>query len=710
MKMKRTLPVFSASALMLVCAGATASEPNVETIPGVAPPGMLKDRSLEEYEHWRRPAPADSRPASDFVDNYANDVGDGLFFAPGVWVNALDINEPRIVLRGFGVGNRQERSTVPVLRDGAPLTDVHGTTNVQEIDLLAVSRIDVFRGGGGDLRFTGDNLGGAVNLISPTGLTTTHGRRARIDAGSSIEGTPGGQGHVDIAGADGALDYYASLTALYETGFRDNNQRNNGVFNANLGWRPSDRFSTRFFVEAVYSDTELAGGLSPADAADPSLAAAPIGLGPLFPGGPLIELAGGAEDDEFARELFTGRLSNLTEFRLFAHDVDARFHFARREVESPQIDFVGVLDEAGNEWGANLVFSRDTGFFNIDTTYRVGASYSTGSQSSDRFENIDGEKGDQFVNTEHNSTNISGFVEAALRPFKRLIVDLGGKFVLVDRELTVDDGDTPDDARFIGVAARGGAVYELAKNIQAFANASRTYEPPSFSELISDNPEGYNGLDEQDAFTYEAGFRGGHSDWLGWDITYFHTDVENEIVNMDDPEFNGIGTLVNVDATTHKGVEAGLDINLRPAMTRASGQALTLRSAYSYNNFIIDDAGPLGGVDGNRLAGVPQHIYRGELRYDADGRWFAAVNVQLAGGAFYADHENLVSVPTYTLVGFSAGKRLNDNMEVFLSGENVTDIDYAAGVTPVLSQAVQDGRIFTPGNRASIYGGLRYRF
>ena len=695
-------------ALSALIAGDTmaATSVGVETI--TPDPTLLRDRPLEDYAGWQAPAAGDSRPADDFADNYANDAGAALFFAPGVFVNRLDAAEPRLIIRGYGVNNRQERSTVRVLRDGAPLTDVHGETNTAEIDLMAVSRVDIYRGGGGDLRIAGGNLGGAINFVSPTGLTARYNRSARFDVGSSIDGTPGGQAHADLAHATGSVDYYVSLTGRYETGYRDNNQRIDAIFNSNIGYQFSPSFSTRFFVEALRSDTELAGGLTPLDMSlDPSQAMPAITLGPLFPGGPIINLTDGAETDEFGRTLIVGRVSNQTDFRLLALDFDVGLHFAHREIESPQIDYIGVIDETGNEWGGNLTIGKVLRIFGMQTDLRLGGAYTTGAKTSDRFENIDGSPGDNVFATRQKSTNVTGFVEAALNPLKSLLVEFGAKFIMVDRELTVDDN--LEEARYIGVAARGGVFYTLTKKVQLFANAARIYEPPSFSELVSDNPEDINGLDEQDAFTYEAGVRGRLNGWLGWDLTVFNADVENEIINIEEPETNGLGTLVNVESTTHRGVEAGFDINLFPSRFARSGHALTLRNAYSYNDFHFNIADPLD-VDGNRLAGLPEHIYRGELRYSSDGRWFAGVNVEVAAGNFYADHENVVSAPTYTLVGFSAGWRMNDAMELFASGENLTDQNYAAGITPVLSQTVQNGRVFTPGDGASVYGGLRMRF
>jgi len=250
MRIRKTLPIRLAAAGALACAFAES----VAASPGnSAKPSALRDRPLADYVDRRRTAATDVVVVKDFQDRYADDIGDTLFFAPGAWVNALDIHEPRIILRGFGVANRQERSTVPILRDGAPLTDVHGTTNTQEIDPLAIERIDIYRGGGGDLRISGDNLGGAVNIISPTGTSTGSHRLVRLDVGSSIEGTPGGRAHASFSGASGSgkFDYYAGLTGGYETGFRDQNERNNANFNGNLGIQFSDSFRTRFFVEAI---------------------------------------------------------------------------------------------------------------------------------------------------------------------------------------------------------------------------------------------------------------------------------------------------------------------------------------------------------------------------------------------------------------------------------------------------------------------------
>jgi iron complex outermembrane recepter protein len=701
----KTKPALTASVLALSLATAAYAEDGAF----VAAPGLLRDRPLEEMSQWSKPAAGDLRDADDYVDNYANDAGDAFFFAPGVSINYLDLAEPRIIMRGFGVGNRTQRSTVNVFRDGAPLTDIHGDTNLAEVDLLAVSQVEIYRGGGGDLKFVGDNLGGAVNFLSPTGRTARDPFSARFDAGVTTEAKPGGQAHAEFAAVAGDFDYFASVTGRYETGFRDNNQRIDTLFYGNLGYEFSPSFRTRFFLDASRSDDEYAGGLNGTQLADDPFQDMPaITLGPLFPGGPIIEFAGSADESEIGRKLTTARMANVTNFDLFGVAFEGGGHYLRRDVFAPQIDYAGIIDENGSEWGVNLAARRNLRIWIFDTDLRVGGTYGSGSKDVDWYENLDGETGDLTAATIQKSKRLTAFAEAAINPISRLVVDLGVKFINVERTLTADGG--AETADYTGIAAQGGATYQLAKAVQVFVNAARSYEPPSFGELASGDPEDLIGLEEQDTFSYEAGLRGRINDWVGWDIAYFNTSIENEIVNVEEPETNGFGdALVNADKTRHKGVEAGVDINLFPGSFARNGNALTLRGVYNYNDFRFVDFGFLG-VDGNRMAGLPQHVYRGELRYASGDKWFAAVNVQMSGGAYYADHENETPAPDYTVIGFSAGYRMNDNLEIFASGENLTDEAYAAGVTPVLSQTLQNGRIYTPGVGASVYGGLRYRF
>ncbi|WP_425409688.1 TonB-dependent receptor family protein [Hyphococcus sp.] len=673
----------------------------------------LRDRPLDEYIKIVRAGAKDERNQSDFIDNYADDASDAFFFAPGVTVNRLDLQEPRIIIRGFAVANSQHRSTVKLLQNAFPLTDVHGTANASEVDLQSTDRVSIYRGVA-NLREGGDNLGGVVNFISKTGRTARQGVTARVDAGAAINGKPAGQAHIAIAHGvpAGAMDYYAGFTGVYENGFRDNNRRVSEQFHGNIGWRMADWIETRIFADLTNSETELAGGLTlPELLADPDEPSPPIILGPLFPGGPVFNLIDGARQDDFARNVREGRLASQTNIGLLDYNIELGGYYTRRRVESPQSDFSGYINEYGGEWGARVHVERAATLLGREAFYRVGGAYANGNQDSDRYENIGGSKGFLLSQTIQKSKNLSGFFEVIFKPVKRLTVDIGAKFIRVERDLADVINDDDDSRIFTGVAARAGGVYKVMERLEVYVSASRAYEPPSFYELIAEDPTTFNSLEEQDSFTLEAGVRGSLGDWVGWDIAYFDTDVEDEIINTGDPaSFVNNDVFENVDKTTRKGVEAGVDMHFFPELMAARDASLTLRNVYGYNNYQYTDAGPLGSLEGNRIPGAPLHLYRGELRYTANGRWFAAANVSYSRGAHYADHVNEVQIPVGAVFGFSAGMVLSDRIELYASGENVTDRANVGGFAPVTSQNLVQARIFTPDARAAVYGGMRYKF
>ena len=665
----------------------------------------LRDRPLDEM--WTVAGALDIRKHSDFIDNYADDIADTIFFAPGVTANVLDIQEPRLSIRGFGLGNSNYRSNVLLLRDGAPLTDVHGTTNTSEINPYTINTVSIVRGVA-NLRDAGGNLGGVVHLRTLTGRDVAAGSVARIDGGVDRNGRPDGQLHARFAGTDAGTDYFISVTGVYENGSRDNNQRASEQINANVGFRLSRNANTRFFVDAANSDTELAGGIILAGLEnDPQSPTGAITLGPLFPGGPIINLVDGARTDDFARDIREGRIANETTFRLFGQDLIVGGHYTRRNITAPQIDFVGFQQERGGEWGARLSFAGSTPAFGDRVRYRAGASRTIGTTTQDTFENDNGVAGAPIVSAERRSRVFDAFVEGFYNPIKKLTIDLGAKFFNVNRQVTDLDGGSNDSRDFTGVAARGGASYAINERLQSYASVSRSYEPPTLDALTAGDPVNLNGLSEQDTFSLEAGLRGDLGERVSFDIAFYNTSVENEIISVADPTSPvDEDIFINADNTRHRGIETAIDVDLIANTSRR----LTLRNVYNYSDHRFTNGGGIGVSAGNRIGGIPAHAYRGELRYEAPGAWFASANVQLQRGAFFIDHENTTQAPTAAIIGLTGGYTLNDRITLFASAENILDSTAAAGISPVLEFREDDDRIFTPVARASIYGGLRYRF
>jgi len=163
----------------------------------------------------------------------------------------------------------------------------------------------------------------------------------------------------------------------------------------------------------------------------------------------------------------------------------------------------------------------------------------------------------------------------------------------------------------------------------------------------------------------------------------------------------------NADDTIHQGIELGLDISLARNFLEARGGELTWRNVYTFSDFNFDDDEQFGD---NRIAGVPEHVYRGEIRYDQEGLLSIGLNLTWVMKSFYADFANTSSVPGYALLGFNAAFDLSDNIQLIVSGENLTNKRYIAGVSTNADQSQENGRIFVPGEGRAFYVGLIGKF
>ena len=149
---------------------------------------------------------------------------------PGVVAQKRYGEESRLSIRGSGIGQSFHQRGVLFAQDGVPFADGDGFSDFQQIDPLGARYIEVYRGGNA-LRFGGAQLGGAINLITPTGRTAESPNLFRLEGGSY--GLLRGQ--AAVARVAGPFDLYASGSALTASGFRQNSGQRQARGSVNLG-------------------------------------------------------------------------------------------------------------------------------------------------------------------------------------------------------------------------------------------------------------------------------------------------------------------------------------------------------------------------------------------------------------------------------------------------------------------------------------------
>ncbi len=669
-------------------------------------PGAAEARDILE----RVPGGVGLVEADVFLDDFAQSIGDTLVFTPGVFADTSAQRETRISIRGSGLNSSFERRGISVRRDGVPISRASGSTEFQEIDPLTIDYIEVFKGANG-LRYGAASLGGAINIVTPTGRTRDDAFTFRAEGGSFATA----RASASVAHARDKWDFYGGVTGLRSDGYRDHSDVRSVYGHSNVGRKFDNGVETRVYLTVLSDNFELAGSLALDDAlANPTAAGRSVTIGPFFPGGPVTVLDPGPEADDWDRNLDVFRIANKTVVPLDAVTLEAGAWYALRDLDHAITRFAGVIAQAEHEVGGFLRLAGDNKLAGLNVDWVFGAEVAASDNDARRFENNAGERGALRNRSDQDARNILVYGQADISLTDELTAIVGVQYLNTlrdsDNVFNAVDGDVSESQ----INPRFGLLWDVDDNAQLFANVNRGFEPAGISDLTAGGVLDFTPLAAQDTWTVEAGTRG-QRDWIAWDFSIYRSWIENEFIDLAQPSFGGfISATFNADETVHQGIELGVDLFLTPPALEEKGAELIWRNIYTYNDFFFtSDPRDLNGqafaFDGNRLAGVPEQIYVSELRLEK-GRWYAAVNLRWVPEGPFADFANTVQVPDYELIGVTAGYDITDNARLFVSAENLADEVYISNVSTVADQSLEGARVFTPGQGRAVFGGLSVAF
>ena len=638
-----------------------------------------------------------------FADIFAQSIGDVLELTPGVFADTSAQRESRISIRGSGLNSSFERRGLTVLRDGVPISRASGATEFQEVDPLTIRYMEVFKGANG-LRYGAASLGGAVNIVSPTGRTARAPIALRAEGGSFATF----RGNASLSGKNGDVDYWGGITGLTSDGYREHSEVRSLYGHGNLGWRVSDNIETRFYVTALSDNFELAGSLRLADAlANPRAAGRPVTVGPFFPGGPVTVLDPGPVADDWDRNLDVHRVSNLTVIDLGGTNIELGAWYARRSLDHAIIRFAGIIVQGEDEVGVSTRLSGSLPFLADQSRWQVGAIYAFSSNDAKTFANESGVRGALRTQSDQDSDTLTVYGQADLGLTDAVTLIAGGQYARATRDVTAILNAVTGRGEYDQFNPRVGLLVDAAPGVQFFGNISRSFEAPSLADLTSGGAFPFAPLDPQRATVFEVGTRG-QAGIVSWDIALYRAELENEFLDLAVPGARGLITVTtNGDRTIHQGLEFGLDVRPFKAALEKNGQALRLSAAYTFNDFTFDDDAVYGD---NQLAGVPRHVLIAEARFDQVDKFYLSTTLRWIPDGPWADYANTERAPGYETVQITAGVTLTDGIELFGSVENLFDEVFISNVTTNANQRLTNEAIYTPGQGRAVFGGLRARF
>ena len=280
---------------------------------------------------------------------------------------------------------------------------------------------------------------------------------------------------------------------------------------------------------------------------------------------------------------------------------------------------------------------------------------------------------------------------------------LGARFDEVEYE--VGDrigGNGGGHRRFSEFSPVLGLNWVVHDAVSAYGNVSTSFDPPSTTELANPyGPTGFNpDLEPQTATNFELGVKGLIAGSLRYELALFHIDVRDAIVPF---ELGGSGQAFyeNAGRSTREGLETAVTVRLAPG--------LSATATYTWSDFRFDRFVGLDGQDyaGNRIPGVPEHLFNLDLSWNSEFGLFANWDLLYAGG-FFADNANAVATDAYVVSNLRLGYRWQHgrwSFEPFAGISNLFDESYAANVR--LNAAF--GRYYEPAPDRNGYLGLLIR-
>ena len=623
-----------------------------------------------------------------YLTGRASTFAETFFLSPGVVAQPrFGSDEARISIRGSGLQRTFHGRGIRLMQDGIPLNLADGGFDMQSVDPLAASHINIWRGGNA-LSNGSTTLGGAIDYLSHTGHSAP-GYSARAEAGSY------GYLRARFAGGitEGSSDLYFSLSHASQNGFRDHAEQSAQRFFANYGIRLRDDLETRFFLTAIHTDSDLPGSLTKAEMeANPRQAD-----GSFF----------GAKRYDNRRDYELFRFANKTTLRDGNNTWDFTAGYTYKDLDHPITPFFGVIDQLSNDLSFGTVFTNTDELGGRENRFRSGLSFTYGNTTNSVFVNNLGARGALNTRDDQTATNLEGFIENR----HQLTDELSFTAALAaaystrenDREFTLVPPPpgtvTTYDDSYANIAPSLGLLYEK-DGIQWFAGISRSFEPPSFSEAVTNNIA----RDAQTANTIEAGTRGTRS-FAKWDATVYYSQVKDELLTYTGPP----SVTINADDTIHYGIELGAELDLlgNAWADQAAQDRLVFRTAYTYGSFRFDDDPTFGD---NRIAGIPPQLVRGELLWENAKGYYVGPTFEWVPVKSFIDHRNTFAADPYALLGFKFGHRVSEGISWFVEAKNLTDEVHAATHGVIDDAGGVDQRQFLPGDGRSVFAGLEWTF
>ncbi|MGE0824009.1 MAG: TonB-dependent receptor family protein [Candidatus Binatia bacterium] len=611
-------------------------------------------------------------------------LDESLNRVPGLFVqNGFNFSQDqRVSMRGFGTRAAFGIREVKFVVDGIPLTSPDGQTDIDDLDMGAVERIEVLRGPVSSLY--GNASGGVINIITEDGPTRPFAELRTTGGSFGLMKTQAKTG-----GQVGKLNFFFNTSYLYLDGYRDQSRFRNVAFTGKIRYTidpQSDITTLLSFIDSPLA--EDAGGLTRAQVKQNRRQARDLNVS-LDAG---EEITQGRLGFVYRNRFLPGHELIVTQYSLFRQFQGNLPILPRLGSGVVAFDRFGIGGGVKYAYDTTIMGMRNHFMLGVDTQYQI--------DNRRRFDNNDGKKGQRRFHQDEEVTSVGPFIRDELYLRENLILSFGLRYDSV--RFSVDDrfrqdGDdsgsrTPDQ-----ISPMGGILYSPLPSLSLYANVSTAFQVPTTTEFANPNEGGgFNpDLDPQKAINYEVGARGTFWQRVRYDMAFFWITIDDELIQFEGP--SGRSFFRNAGRSTRRGVEAFFNVPLTNELIWTFSYTLLDAQFDRYRT-------PGGRFDDNDEPGIPPNQIFSELFYAHPSGFYGAANL-LFVDRFYADDANRHHNNSYTVLNLRMGYEWQlgrGRISPFVGLNNVGD-EYYNGL--VRLNAVGN-RFFEPSPDFNVYGGV----
>ena len=362
--------------------------------------------------------------------------------------------------------------------------------------------------------------------------------------------------------------------------------------------------------------------------------------------------------------------------------VNTRMELDRTEVET----FGATLGMESEFAGGTLVYGVDYYRDRVDSSRRDLRTDPAGNVVSDSF-NVQGPVGDDAT-----YDLLGVYLQHRMPVNDDFEVTLGGRYTYAAADIGVlDDGagsPISADRSWDKATFQARATYILNKQVSLYGGASQAFRAPNVADLSSLKSSrtdliqvGSLDVDSEDFITYELGSRYRHDD-VSLNASAFYTDMDGAITSRPVGTVPGTGEVISASTNGANGYLWGGELE----------GAWRLTDSLTTSGFVAYVDGEADTFPSNSLTAVREPVSRLmpftsslALRWQAPrSLWWCAARVTAVarGNRLSSSDRGDTSrippggTPGYLHVMLNGGYQATENLELFVTLDNVTDIDY----------------------------------